>query len=540
MQNRYIKILIASISVAVLSLIGMQYYWVQSSVELRKEDFNRSVKDALEAVSEYLENYETMNQLKAQEQNRYLFIDDNAEEKIFAAGGDTTYDYLMVERLVQDGQTIELSVTEEMDGKKVSDRKKTFSNQIPKFSSSSGNLSDALAFSSSKPFRALSLNNEVQERIAYKNAYIGEIEKSLTKINFTDKLEERIDSLFLDSLLHLALQEKGLGTEFEFGVFDSKGVFRFGNPSIVSEKLQDSPHQIRLFKHDLVGKPGYLKVYFPKEKGLILSSSMWMLLTSIIVVMAIIYMFYWTLKAIITQKKNSEIKNDFINNMTHELKTPISTISLAVEVLNDPAMGKNEGLVNRYLKMINEENKRLAMLVEEVLQSAVLDKGGFKIKPEEVNLEHLVREVVSKMEIKLKEKKGKISITSDPNGRYEFVGDRIHLTNLFYNLVDNAIKYSREQPEISIEIKNTTNQIAIHVTDNGIGISPEHIKKVFDKLYRVPTGNLHDVKGFGLGLNYVKTIVSRHGGTVEVKSDLGKGSTFSVYFPIQERKENSK
>jgi two-component system phosphate regulon sensor histidine kinase PhoR len=203
-------------------------------------------------------------------------------------------------------------------------------------------------------------------------------------------------------------------------------------------------------------------------------------------------------------------------------------------------MGKNEGLVNRYLKMINEENKRLAMLVEEVLQSAVLDKGGFKIKPEEVNLEHLVREVVSKMEIKLKEKKGKISITSDPNGRYEFVGDRIHLTNLFYNLVDNAIKYSREQPEISIEIKNTTNQIAIHVTDNGIGISPEHIKKVFDKLYRVPTGNLHDVKGFGLGLNYVKTIVSRHGGTVEVKSDLGKGSTFSVYFPIQERKENSK
>lgn len=531
MQSNYIKLLITAITVAIVSLIGMQFYWVHSSVELRKEEFKRNVKDALQAVSEYLENYETMNDLMAQEQNRYLFIDDNAEEKIFAAGGDTTYDYMMVEKHVQDGKKIEISITEEKDGVKVSNQTETVEIEVPKFSSQENFFQPALGRSSTGSYRALSLNKEVKERIALKNAYIGEIQKSLTKINYTEKLEGRIDSLLLDSLLHLALYEQGVETNFEFGVFDDKGMFRFGNPPTSSSKLEDTPHYTRLFKHDIVGKPGYLRVYFPKEKGFILKSSGFMLLTSILVVIAIIYIFYWTVKAIITQKKNSEIKNDFINNMTHELKTPISTISLAVEVLNDPMMSNNENLLSRYLKMINEENKRLGMLVEEVLQSAALDRGAFKLKQEQVDIAILVNEVVGKMDMKVREKNGTVEIAIDPSGEYKFIGDKVHLTNLLYNLMDNAIKYSRKNPEIKIEVQNVVNQIAIRVSDNGIGISSEHLKKVFEKLYRVPTGNLHDVKGFGLGLNYVKTIATRHGGSVDVKSVLGKGSTFIIYLP---------
>ena len=516
----------------------MQYYWVQSSVQLRKEEFHRNVKDALQAVSTYLENFETRSEILAQEQNRYLFIDDNAEEKIFAAGGDTTYDYMMVEKYVQDGQKIEISVTEKMDGVEISDNKQIFDIEVPKFDLNQNAYGNALGGSRGSPYGQLSLNKEVKERIAIKNAHVGEITKSLTKVRFTEKLEDRIDSLLLDSLLHLALYEQGVKTKFEYGVFDSKGVFRFGYPHKVSNKLQDSPHKTRLFKFDLGGKPGYLKVYFPKEKGFILRSSVFMLLTSILVVLAIIYIFYWTVKAIITQKKNSDIKNDFINNMTHELKTPISTISLAVEVLNDPVMSKNENLLSRYLKMINDENKRLGMLVEEVLQSAALDRAAFKLKREEVDVSVLVKEVVGKMGMKVKEREGSVEVDIDPTGEYGFVGDRVHLTNLFYNLMDNAIKYSREKPVIKIEVLNVVNQIAIRVTDNGIGISQEHLKKVFEKLYRVPTGNLHDVKGFGLGLNYVKTIVTRHGGTVDVKSVLGKGSTFSIYLPKENKKEN--
>lgn len=518
----------------------MQYYWVQSSVDLRKEEFGRNVSDALKSVSDYLMRHEAASLIQAREQNRYLFIDNEAEDKINEAGGDTNYEYMMVERYVQDGDQIQISISEEKDGVVVSDSKEILDREMPTFGKNSTS-SETWAFGSggTQPYRGISLNKELQMRIEHKKAYIGEIEKSLRRINSTEQLEDRIDSLFLDSLLQLALFERGIRTNFEFGVFDGDGVFRFGNRKVASSKLEESTYMTRLFKDDLLGKPGYLKLFFPKEKGFVLRSTFSMLLTSIFVVIAIIYIFYWTVKAIITQKKNSEIKNDFINNMTHELKTPISTISLAVEVLNDPTMASNKNLLTRYLGMINEENKRLGMLVEEVLQSAALDRNAFKLKEEDIDIAQLVNEVVGKMDIKVKERQGQVEVEIDPTGNYSFVGDRVHLTNVMYNLMDNAIKYSRENPVIKIEVLNVVNTIAIKVSDNGIGIAAEHVKKVFEKLYRVPTGNLHDVKGFGLGLNYVKTIVTRHQGSVDVQSVLGKGSTFIVYLPKERKKTNT-
>jgi two-component system phosphate regulon sensor histidine kinase PhoR len=535
MQNNIIRVLIVAIAVAVIALIGMQFYWVQSSVELRKEEFSRNVTDALKSVSDYLMRHEAASMIQAQEQNRYLFIDDNAENKINLAGGDTNYEYMMMERYVQDGEQVQISISEEQDGIKISDTKETINKDLPKFGIEVDSEVWSFGSGGGRAYRGISLNKELETRIENKEAFIGEIAKSLTRINFSQKLEDRIDSLFLDSILHLALFERGVKTKFEFGVFDENGIFRFGNKPEASEKLKESIYRTRLFKNDLVGKPGYLKVYFPKEKGFILKSTIFMLLTSLLVVLVIIYIFYWTVKAIIIQKKNSEIKNDFINNMTHELKTPISTISLAVEVLNDPAMSSNKNLLSRYLGMINEENKRLGMLVEEVLQSAALDRNAFKLKQEELNIALLVTEVVNKMDMKIKERQGRVEVEIDNSGDYNFTGDRVHLTNVLYNLMDNAIKYSRENPEITIEVLNVVNQIAIKVSDNGIGIAPEYSKKVFEKLYRVPTGNLHDVKGFGLGLNYVKTIVTRHHGSVEVKSVLGKGSTFIIYLPIAKK-----
>ena len=531
MQNKFLRVLILSIAVAVISLIAMQFYWVRSSVTMQKEEFNRKVSDALKSVSDYLEKYEAITQLKAHEQNRYLFIDDHAEEKIISAGGDTTYEYLMVEKYVQEDDHLQISVTEEKNGDTISESKDVQKIKSPVLNSDQQFQIGGASNVGQINFGGFFDDSDVAEKMANKSAFIGEIAKSLTKVNFAQSLEDRIDSALLDSLLNLALFERGIEGDYEFGVYDYNGVFRFGKPYEMSQNLQASRFKTRLFVHDLLGKPGYLKIFFPKEKGIVFQNTWYMLGTSLLVVLAIIFIFFWTVKAIITQKKNSEIKNDFINNMTHELKTPISTISLAVEVLNDPAMSENKGLVNRYLSMINEENKRLGMLVEEVLQSAALDRNAFKLKKETLQLDQLVKEVVAKMQIKVKERKGVTTVSVDDSGYYEFDGDKVHLTNVMYNLLDNAIKYSREQPEIKIEVLNVVNQIAIKVSDNGIGISPDHQKKVFEKLYRVPTGNLHDVKGFGLGLNYVKTIVSRHGGTVDVKSILGKGSTFSIYLP---------
>lgn len=527
MQQNNFRALILSICIAVIALVGMQYYWMHSSIELGKEEFKHDVNSALKSVSEYLEKYEAVNQLKAHEQSRYLFIDSNAEDKITSSAGDTSYDYLMVETVSQTGDQLQVELTEERNGELINSSREVQDVAQPTLEGTedSVNVDDAMLT------EGFSLDKELRSKIANKEAFIGEIAKSLRKINLNEKLEQRIDSTMLDSLIGLALKERGIETEYEFGVYDANLIYRFGRPFIPDNDLLLTKFKTRLYKHAVVGKPGYLHIRFPKGRKYMFRNNGFMLITSILVVFAIIYIFYWTVKAIIDQKRNSEIKNDFINNMTHELKTPISTISLAVEVLNDPVMAKNETLLTRYLKMISEENKRLGMLVEEVLQSAALDKAAFKLKREKLNVAELVAEVKGKMEMRISEKNGTASLHIDADGEYLMDADKVHLTNVFYNLMDNAIKYSSETPEIKIEVLNAVNQICIRVSDNGIGIANEHLKKVFEKLYRVPTGNLHDVKGFGLGLNYVKTIVTRHGGTVDVSSVLGKGSTFSVYLP---------
>jgi two-component system phosphate regulon sensor histidine kinase PhoR len=258
-----------------------------------------------------------------------------------------------------------------------------------------------------------------------------------------------------------------------------------------------------------------------------------MLASSAFIVIAIIFVFYATVRTIIHQKRTSEIKNDFINNMTHELKTPISTVSLACEALQDPDLASNKAVVSRYVNMINDENKRLGLLVEEVLQSAVLDKGDFKLKNEHLELNTLVKSVIDKFGIQVRERGGLVKTDYYPL-QIPVTGDAVHLANVVSNLLDNANKYSKEQPEISVSTSVQNGQATVQVTDNGIGISKENQKRIFDKLYRVPTGNRHDVKGFGLGLSYVKIIIERLGGSVGLISQLGKGSTFIINLPVHE------
>jgi two-component system phosphate regulon sensor histidine kinase PhoR len=216
--------------------------------------------------------------------------------------------------------------------------------------------------------------------------------------------------------------------------------------------------------------------------------------------------------------------------MTHELKTPISTISLACQALTDPDMSSRQGLVDNYVKVISDENKRLGMVVESVLRTAIIDKGELKLKMQEVNVHQAIDNVVNNMNLKATSQGGQIIErlhSSNPN----VMADKIHFTNVIFNLVDNALKYTKEVPIIKIGTEGTAEGVIISVEDNGIGITKEHQKKVFDKLFRVPTGNVHDVKGFGLGLSYVKAIMDKHGGWVKVKSELKKGSRFEIFIP---------
>jgi two-component system phosphate regulon sensor histidine kinase PhoR len=258
-----------------------------------------------------------------------------------------------------------------------------------------------------------------------------------------------------------------------------------------------------------------------------------MLLGSAFLILLIIWMFSYTIATIFKQKKLSEIKNDFINNMTHEFKTPISTISLACEVLGDTTVEKSPQKLSNYVKVIKDENKRLGLLVENVLQTAVLDKGELKLKLKSLDVHEIIEDVLNNSYVQIENKKAEIEIEFDA---IESIvsADRVHLSNIIYNLLDNALKYSTDNPKITIFTKSDNKGVYISVKDNGMGINKENQKRIFDKLYRVPTGNIHNVKGFGLGLSYVKAIIEKHGGSIFVESALGVGSTFTCFFPFKQ------
>ena len=246
----------------------------------------------------------------------------------------------------------------------------------------------------------------------------------------------------------------------------------------------------------------------------------------------VIASFTYTILTILKQKKLSIIKNDFINNMTHELKTPISTISLAAEALSDPDISNNSSFKATYLNMIKDENKRLGLMVENVLKSALWDKPDFNLKLETINVHEILQEIINSLSLQIQVKGGKIE-KNFLASTFTIYADKVHITNLFFNLIDNAIKYTDKTPEITIETSSTDKTIKISIKDNGIGISKEHQKKIFDKFYRVPTGNIHNVKGFGLGLNYVKAIIEKHNGFINVKSEANKGSCFETVLPLK-------
>jgi signal transduction histidine kinase len=244
-----------------------------------------------------------------------------------------------------------------------------------------------------------------------------------------------------------------------------------------------------------------------------------------------------TLVIIVRQKRLDEIKNDFINNMTHEFKTPISTISLASQMLKDGSIAKSPNSLKHISSVIQDESKRLSFQVEKVLQMAIFEKGNASLKIKKVNINELIANVTNNFKLKVENKDGQIIEKLEARNPTVYV-DELHFTNVIHNLLDNALKYRRGKPVFYVKTWNRPkNGVVISIQDNGMGISKENIKRIFEKFYRVPTGNIHNVKGFGLGLAYVKKIVEDHGGTITVESELNKGTKFEIFLPFKHNKE---
>jgi two-component system phosphate regulon sensor histidine kinase PhoR len=294
-----------------------------------------------------------------------------------------------------------------------------------------------------------------------------------------------------------------------------------------------------LFPSDDPIKPDFLCVYFPDQNNSFLKSTSLMVFPSLILTLIIIVIFIVTLQIILRQKKISQIKNDFINNMTHELKTPISTISLASQMLRDSSVSLSQSTVDHISGVIFDESKRLSSQVEKVLQMAVFNEGKLKLKFTQIDLNNLLETVASNFDIRVTNENGVLKTNFQADNPY-ITGDEVHITNVFFNLLDNAVKYGQASPIIELSTENKNGFVIVQVKDNGIGIPKEHLTQIFERFYRVPTGNIHNVKGFGLGLSYVKRIVEYHSGKIKVDSTIGKGTRFRLYFPLKNKQNYGK
>ena len=378
---------------------------------------------------------------------------------------------------------------------------------------------------------AYHLDQRVMHKIVKKAKYINELMIETFRDNMYLDPEKRINLKILDSIIQKELISDKLPVDFKFVIVEENN-----EPVKFKQSLENYDVNLDtvktqvaiLFPNKILEDKLSLHLNFPNSKFFVLRSMGSLLIVSLILAVLIIITISYMFRTILTQKKLYELKNDFISNMTHEFKTPISTISLACEAMHDPAMmgGQTENAAP-FVKMIQEENKRLGVLVESILQSAVIDRGELKVRMEQVPVVEVIQSVAKTASFRIAGLDGEL-ILQMPKEEVFIEADRMHFTNMVNNLVDNAIKYSKDKIHVTVKLEVFADRLELSVIDKGIGIKREHISKIFDKLYRVPTGNVHNVKGFGLGLSYVKALAELFGWSLHVTSQVGEGSEFRV------------
>lgn len=348
---------------------------------------------------------------------------------------------------------------------------------------------------------------------------------------FAVTINDTVHPYLLEAMLRKEFSRRNIQEDFEYGIYDCfTDSIVYGNYVSVDSVDADTVPHSELQKLDKDGH--YFGVYFPNRKSTLWKEedSAWLWIFPFVVTLIVFSFFAYSVWVILRQRKLSEMKNDFIANMTHELKTPISTIALSSEVLNDPHIVEEPERLREYARIIRNENERLRTQVERVLQLGSLDKDKLELKRERVDMNALAVDIADQFKLHAQERHAAFALRTEA-GHAWVNGDRVHLANAITNLVDNALKYGREGGTVVLWTRNKGAELLVSVIDDGIGIRKEDLKHVFERFYRVHTGNIHDVKGFGLGLHYVQQIAQAHGGGVAVESEFGRGSTFTLSLP---------
>ncbi|MDX2442931.1 MAG: HAMP domain-containing sensor histidine kinase [Bacteroidales bacterium] len=520
MSRKGIWILTGFMTLALFGLLLVQAQWVKNALRLKQQQFSQMVNNALGDVIIGLENQETKLRV-AHEMDPYrdsipidmLIKQQNPEiQGVVSYGSSSIYYYHNRE-------------SDEIETREV-------------------HFGDTIYFSGEDESQALNYTFSIHEPNIniIKNRIIEERSKLLNKSMIVEKImgqmmenplqiEERVLPNQLYQAIDYELKRRGLDLDFEFAIRKPDNSNFYKTPGF-EKYTRSEVFQWQLFPGDLIPKKNFLTLYFPKNRSFLFKSLGWMGISSTVLIFIILLIFTSTLYIIFKQKRLSEIKTDFVNNMTHELKTPISTISLASQMLTDKNIARDEKNIDHLSTVINEEGKRLGYQVEKVLQMAIFDKGEIKMNITSADAHDLLRNVADNFSLQLQNKNGNLNINLKANNSNIAV-DEVHFMNVFSNLIDNAIKYCKVEPEINISTQSEKSHLLISITDNGIGISKDNLSRIFTKFYRVSTGNVHNVKGFGLGLSYVKTIVEAHNGSIKAESQVNKGTTFKIRFPLK-------
>ncbi|RDY61328.1 sensor histidine kinase [Flagellimonas nanhaiensis] len=526
MNKKLFVLLVILMSLSLTGIIFVQVYWIRTSIDDKEEQFSRTVTDILDKVASRVEKREmkdysdrlaslvdSIGQPKTTQFRNFLFVDRdlNSDEILFYSHGILEEDYNITSTF--------------FDNIENEDDTTTFKNYTSKrtkavFKEEYG--LDGKRYSLTPIQRAEKIGGLSSiDKAAWEDVFM-EYAKSRP-------IHKRLSKQELELLLSQELKNRGIDIDYEYGVYSQ------GYPTKVKSKRfkfsEEKMYKAPIFK-DSEGNTNFsLLLTFPTMKKFLFRSIMGMAFLSLIFTLVIMIAYSSAIYQLIKQKQISEIKSDFINNMTHEFKTPIATINLAVEAIQNPQIIESKDKVLRYLGMIRDENKRMHAQVENVLRISKLEKNQLDISKDRVDVHELIGDALAHIELIVADRGGYVNSHLDAE-RSEVLANEMHMTNVLVNILDNAVKYSPESPKIDVHTEVVKNSIVVKIEDQGAGMSKAVLKKVFEKFYREHTGDIHNVKGHGLGLAYVKRIIEDHQGEVYAESEKGKGSTFFIKLPL--------
>jgi len=517
MKVKWISVLIVFGSLALLGIIVVQLSWIRNAMDIRQESFNTAVNNALVKTVEKLEKKEDV-----------VYITERLNLEMDSIPPPPP--------MPQSGLNQDRGVKERFDSVIII-RHTEIENRheyLPH-----GGMPPPGSGPDEKKQMLLKEIKRFDRKVQKMNDVIREI---IVEVETKDQgIENRLDTFSLQKELYKALLDNGIRIPYEYAVvtLNKAAMMNLRSPNFLDEYLK-SAYRISLFPNDLIAEPNYLLVYFPGQKANLMKSMSLLMTASLVFTLTLLIAFVVTILALLRQKKLSEIKTDFINNMTHEFKTPLATISLAVDSINNAKVIGDPGMIRQYTQVIREENNRMNTHVEQVLQMALFDRREFRLDLNLSDLHDIIRRSVESVRLQLEKRQGTVKLELLAENAV-IMADEVQLMNCILNLLDNANKYSPEKPEISIYTRNQEKSVILGVSDKGIGMTKETQKRIFEKFYRIPTGNIHNVKGFGLGLSYVKAIVDAHRGTIHVWSETGNGCRIEITLPLpkEDRKTTS-